>query len=253
VNLQTALSFPFKDTNWIIKLLIGGVLSLASLYPMVMGLLLGESALMRVFTYILFLLLLVAFFAPLGYAFSILKGALQGEPPRLPEWKGWDMLFKDGVKAFVVCLVYGIVIGLVSALVGMVLTRIPLIGAILSLLQIVIGILVLLAGPFIGIALCKLAETGQIVSSFKVLEILKELKDKAPEYISISLILLGIMEIIKISLGLNLYQYMLAARIFWRVSITFPLVGLLTPFVMFWILIVSSRMYGEAYAKKQAS
>lgn len=250
MNLQAALSFPFKDSNWIVKLLIGGVLSLVSLYPMVVGFLMGESTFIRISTYIIFVLLLGVFFAALGYAFSIMKGALQGQAPSLPEWKGWDLLFKDGVQVFVVFLAYGIVVGLIGALVSMVFTRIPIIGAILSLLQIIVGLLVLISGPFIGIALCKLAETGQIVSSFKIPEIIKELKVKVAEYITISLIILGIMEVIKISLGLNFYQYVLAARMFWRVSVSFPLVGLLTPFVMFWILIVSFRMYGEAYKKR---
>lgn len=246
MNIQTALSFPFKDSKWVIKLLIGGALSLVTLMPMALGALYGQSAIVKILNLILLLVLMGVFFAPLGYAFSILKGALEAKTAELPEWKGWDVLFKEGAMVFGVGLAYGIVIYILALLVAILTTQIPVLGSLFSLLRIVIGILTLLVGPFIAIAICKMAETGKISASFKVVDILAELKAKAVEYISISLVLLGIMEIVKISLGMDFYVYMGS----WRGSLNFPMVYLLTPFVMFWILIVSVRMYGQAYAKK---
>ncbi|MBI1871572.1 MAG: DUF4013 domain-containing protein [Chlamydiae bacterium] len=251
MNIQIALSFPFKDSNWILKLLIGGALSFVSLFPMAFGVVGQENAFIRLLTYLLFLVLVGVFFAPLGYAFSILKSALAGEEkPSLPEWKSWETLFKDGLGVFIVGLAYGILIALLSMLVGVLTAKVPVLGAVFSLLQLVIGILILLVSPFIAIALCKVAQTGQVLSAFKFLEILNELKSKASQYISASLILLGVMQIIKISLDLNLFEYMMSARAHLNSTVSFPLVGFLTPFVMFWILIVSFRMYGEIYGKK---
>lgn len=250
MNVQNALSFPFKDSNWLIKLLIGGALTLVTLLPMACALLIGENRVIQVVTYLLFIGLLVAFLGPLGYSFSILKAAQQGDAPTLPEWKDWKSLGLDGLKVFGICLAYGIVVAVLNYLVARIMSNIPVIGPILSLLKIVVGVLFLLAGPFIGIALCKVAQSGKIADGFKVNEILAELKSKAAEYITVSLILIGIMQIIKIALGLDLYSYMIIARMFWRSAVTFPLVGLLTPFVMFWILIVSARMWGEIYGKK---
>lgn len=251
MNIQSTLSFPFKDSNWILKFLIGGVLSLVSLLPMACGYLIGENGFIQVLTYLLFLLLLLAFFAPLGYGYHILKGAQGGQGASLPEWKDWPVLFKDGLLAFGVCFAYGAFVAILSMLVRLLSTRIPIIGSIFSLLQIAIGLLSLLAGPFIAIALCKMAQTGQIMSSFKVFEILGELKSKASEYITVSLILIGIMHVIRTALGLNLYESMMVTRIFTRGPASFPIVGLLTPFVIFWMLIVSFRMYGEIYGSKK--
>lgn len=251
MNIQTALSFPFKDPNWITKLLIGGALSMVSLLPMACTILPGENAFIQIITYLLFLVLMVVFLAPLGYAFNVLKGVQADQAPSvLPEWKDWNLFLMDGLKVFLVCLAYGLVVGMFNVLIGKIMSNIPVIGAVFSLLRIVIGILFLLSGPFIGIALCKMASSGQILASFKVMEILNELKSKAAEYITVSLILMGVMQIIKISLGLDLYAYMALARMFWRTTVNFPLVGLLTPFVMFWILIVTFRMYSEIYVKK---
>lgn len=253
MNIQSTLSFPFKDSNWVTKFLIGGVLSLVSLLPLACGFLIGENGFIKVLTYLLFLLLLVAFLAPLGYAYNILKGAQNAQAPSLPEWKDWPALVKDGVMVFAVCLAYGVVVWVLSWIVSVLSIRIPVIGSIFSLLQIVIGLLSLLAGPFIAVALCKMAQSGQIMSSFKVLEILNELKSKASEYITVSLILIGIMYVIRTSLGLNLYETMMISRIFTRTAMSFPLVGLLTPFVIFWMLIVSFRMYGEIYASNKTA
>ncbi|MBI1884325.1 MAG: DUF4013 domain-containing protein [Chlamydiae bacterium] len=251
MNLQLALSFPFKDSNWVLKLLIGGVLSLIGLLPMAFGILGVESVFFRLLTYVLFFGLFVLFLGPLGYGFSILKSAEEGQSPSLPEWKDWGVIFKNGLMVLGVCLAYGVIIWVLAWLVGILSTRIPVFGSILSLLQIVIGFLTLLIGPVIAIALCKLAQTGQIAASFKFMEVLSELKSKAAEYISVSLILIGIKEVVKTCLGLNLYQYMMAARVFWKpAAMTFPLVAWLTPFALFWILIVSFRMYGEIYGKK---
>lgn len=247
MNIRTALSFPFKDSKWIVKLLIGGGLSFVCLFPMAMGYLMGEGAAVRFMTYLFFLGLLVAFFLPLGYGFQIMKDAQAGRDAALPEWKGWDVLLKDGLMVFAVCFAYLLAVVIVSMLIGLISTKIPVIGAVFSLLQIVVGVLILIAGPYIGIALCKLAETGQIASSFKVMDILNELKSKAAEYITVALILLGITEIMKISLGLNLMQMMLMARYAFRSAVTFPLVGLLAPFVSFWILLIAFRMYGDTY------
>ena len=250
MNIQGDLSFPFKDSNWMIKFLIGGALSLVCLTPLMIGLLFGLGIFTKILTYLLFLVLIVIFFAPMGYFLAILRDAINGQQPTLPEWKNWEVLVKDGALAFAVCLVYGLAIALVNYLVSMLITHVPVLGAIFSLLQIVIGLLILLAGPFFAIALSKLAQSGKIAASFNVLEIFHELKSKAVDYVTVSLILFGIKEIVNISFGVNLFATMIATRIFTNYSGTFPLVSLLMPFAMFWYLVVSFRMYGEIYGKK---
>ena len=78
--------FPFDDPRWKGKFAIGGLLMLIATF------------------------LSVPFFwlsLPVqGYSLQIMRGALKGEPPSLPEWEDWGKLFGDGLKALVVRIVY---------------------------------------------------------------------------------------------------------------------------------------------------
>ncbi|MDP3981319.1 MAG: DUF4013 domain-containing protein [Chlamydiota bacterium] len=251
MNTQEALGFPFKDAKWVIKLLIGGGLSFVVLIcPIVFVQMAVAGTFSKVFSTILFLALLVAYLAPLGYAFQILRDAAQAKEAVLPEWTQWDVLFKDGLMVFAVSLVYGILIGLVSCIISLLTVKVPVLGSIFSLLQVLIGALILIAGPYIAVALAKFSETKNIASAFKFMEILGELKSKCAEYISVSLMVLGVVYVIKVSLGLNLFQHMMQYRSYFMGHASFPLVSLLSPFVMFWLLLVVSRMYGLIYSRK---
>jgi len=78
VELQKVFSYPFKDDEWPLKLLIGIALSLVPI---------------------------VNFFA-IGYAYVIFKTALRREELFLPEWDNWRELFINGFKVFVVAFCY---------------------------------------------------------------------------------------------------------------------------------------------------
>jgi hypothetical protein len=85
--LSDALSFPRRGDDWLPTLLIGGVLSvLASFGP---------------------LLLFVPFFVLQGYLVRVLDRAARDQrlPPSFTEW---GSLVVDGLKAFVVSVVYGL-------------------------------------------------------------------------------------------------------------------------------------------------
>lgn len=251
MNVQETLGFPFKDSKWIIKMLIGGGLSFVALFPMGFLYMAGANVFVKILTTILFLALLVACLAPMGYAFKVLSDSCQGKEAALPDWNKWDVLFKDGLVAFGVSLTYMIVIAIIATLISMLSMKIPVLGSIFSLLQVVVGILILAAGPYLAVALAKYSETRNIISCFKFLEIIGELKSKCSQYLSVSLIVLGVVHVLKISLGFNLFQYMVISRTYWMGHSSFPLVALLSPFVFFWLILVISRMYGLIYSQKQ--
>jgi hypothetical protein len=94
--LGDALSFPRQSDDWLPTLLIGGVLS-------VLG------------------FLIVPIFIVQGYFVRILRAAVEGEETT-PSFTDWGDLIVDGVKLFVVNLVYGLILliplGIVVAITG---------------------------------------------------------------------------------------------------------------------------------------
>jgi hypothetical protein len=75
--------FPFTGERWQRKVLIGGALALGGI--------------------LIFPLLPVT-----GYGMRVMRQTIRGEPPTLPEWKGWSKLFTDGICMWVVWLVYAL-------------------------------------------------------------------------------------------------------------------------------------------------
>lgn len=76
------LGFPFKDARWQNKMLIGGLLALASFALFPLMLFLG------------------------GYGLRIMRHTIREGQPALPEWDNWGDLLLDGLRAAVVYFVY---------------------------------------------------------------------------------------------------------------------------------------------------
>ena len=78
---EEAITFAFKDRNWILKILIGGILGLIPIVNMI------------------FLI---------GYALVILRDSVDNKPPALPEWSGWAGFAKEGALGFLILIAYGL-------------------------------------------------------------------------------------------------------------------------------------------------
>ena len=74
VDIKKALTYPFSDEKWIVKLIIGGLISLVP----------------------------VLNFLSFGYIMRILKETSEGKEPKLPEWGDWENLFKEGAFGFLI-------------------------------------------------------------------------------------------------------------------------------------------------------
>jgi hypothetical protein len=75
--------FPFDDERWVGKTAVG----------IAMG----------VLGFLIFPLLFLT-----GFGLRVMRRVIQGEPPALPDWDDWGGLLTDGVRAWVVGLVYGL-------------------------------------------------------------------------------------------------------------------------------------------------
>ncbi|MCS7285548.1 MAG: DUF4013 domain-containing protein [Anaerolineae bacterium] len=94
MDIGKAFSYVFEDKNWLVKLLIGGVL----------------------------LLIPIVNFISIGYALRTLRNVAEGEEKPLPEWDNWGDYFTKGLMVFLATLLYllpfYILLGIGGALVG---------------------------------------------------------------------------------------------------------------------------------------
>ena len=98
MDIGRAFSAIFEDQDWIKKVLMGG----------------------------LFFLLIVTIPASIGYALRWVRGIVEGDDRRLPEWDNFGELWIQGLVA--ICILF------LWALPGALLSRIPCAGAVLGIL-----------------------------------------------------------------------------------------------------------------------
>lgn len=93
LDLDTALRFAFRDPKWVQKTLVGGFLYLT----------------------------IIGFVPVLGWALEIQRRAMRGENEPLPEWDDFGKYIMDGLKLWLVQMVWGfpmLVFGLAYAAVA---------------------------------------------------------------------------------------------------------------------------------------
>ena len=88
LDIKEAMTYPLKDENWIVKVLIGTLLGIIPI---------------------------VNFFS-MGYAYQLFKKAVNKEALTLPEWDNWGDLFLKGFMIFLISVVYLIIPGIILAI-----------------------------------------------------------------------------------------------------------------------------------------
>jgi hypothetical protein len=109
MDIGKAFAFVFEDENWIIKILLAAAILLLGI----------------VFSWVFLIPLIVALVLLGGYSVEITRRVIKGNPELLPEWEDWGSLFSDGIKVWIIGIVYalpaivvGICFGLVAGLVS---------------------------------------------------------------------------------------------------------------------------------------
>lgn len=102
--LEDALKFPMSDDDWVVTVLVGGVL-IAVYYFFAF-----ITAIFFPLIIVTFVFLLVPIFLIQGFLVGVIREVLAGED--LPEWSdaGWQQLLGDGVKLALVGFAYSAVL-----------------------------------------------------------------------------------------------------------------------------------------------
>jgi hypothetical protein len=101
MDIGKAFTFVFDDKDWIVKILIAAGITLAGI--------------------VLFWLIIPPFLAALllgGYGVEITRRVIRGDSEVLPAWEDWGAFFTDGLKVFVIGIVYALPIIAVSMCLG---------------------------------------------------------------------------------------------------------------------------------------
>ena len=214
MDIGKAFSFVFDDENWIVKVLIGGVLSLIPLVGQVLM---------------------------YGYGLELMKNVIQGRSRPLPEWDDWGGKLVKGIMYFVIGFVYALPIiilatcfgGLMGALGAAEAERATnVVGSLGGIcfggFAFLYGILMTLALPP---AIGRYLETGDLGAAFHFGEVFALVRDNIGAWI-IVLVLTWLAGLIA-SLGLILC-----------------FVGVL--FTAFWANLVMMYLWGDVYRQASA-
>lgn len=194
VNFEGVFKFPFKDKNWVIKILIGG----------------GLCFIASMFSFLL--VPIIISFPVMAYLLKILEGAKSNQEPVLPEWTDWAGLFKEGFMAFVVMFCYYFVVGIVL----MILASIPIVGCLVYPLGIIAACVL---GPAVAIALCLYLERKTLAAAFDFKTIIEKFKANVTDYLIISIVMGALVLVAGITLFLAPFIW------FYLAIVTFRLYG----------------------------
>lgn len=132
-DLRLLLGWPFKDREWLVKMLMGSVITIIPILN----------------------------FLSFGYFIRCINYGWRGRR-NLPYWADWPELFKDGLIAFIIALAYLVL----PLLLGAVIVTIPGIGIVLA------SIIIFIMGLIIPMAIANYALHRNIRDAFRFGEIL---------------------------------------------------------------------------------
>jgi hypothetical protein len=243
-SIADTLVFPFRAEHASNRLLVGvGLLFLSIFVPIVPAL------------------------AVYGYLLQIMHDVIQGQPAHLPEWKDWGKLILDGLKAFLVGLVYLLPAALVfsvgfgfycgSTLVMLALSNgstssaagdnamagVILVSMVVFFLSFSIGTVLSLLGALpLPTAVASLSEKDSLGSALALGRVYRLIKANPGGYIVAWLLLAGMWAFMYWGLAVAYYTLIFACLIPFFVM---P--------IAYYTLLVAAALFGQAYRESVAS
>lgn len=224
MDVGSAFSYMFDDSDWIKKLALGGLLVLIGIFTS------------------LILVGILLFIPILGYMLETLKTIRDNPPepsPPLPEWSDLGGMFSTGLKVIVIQLVYSLPIFIImcpmmAVMIGassldldpdVVATVSSLSSLCMAGVMPVIGILV---SALIPAALIRFARDENLRSAFEFRELFRFISDNLGDYVIVFLL------------------SMVAGTV---AGFGFIFCGIGIAFTHFWAILVTAHLYGQL-AKK---
>ncbi|VUT27897.1 MAG: hypothetical protein SYNGOMJ08_00452 [Candidatus Syntrophoarchaeum sp. GoM_oil] len=211
MDIESAIKFPINDENWIKKIVIGGILSLIPIVNLLVS----------------------------GFYLKTMEKAIN-RSAGMPEWEGWCELFVKGLIGAIIAFIYLLIPTIVIAVMcgGAFLSAGAMggEGAILAMFAAMFGglaiggILAIIFGFFIPMALAMYVSSNSIGSAFKIGELLSRIKSVLGDYLITYVVVIVLMIVLSVISAIPILGWIIAI------------------FGGFYIGVVASKMFGEAYA-----
>jgi hypothetical protein len=241
--LKRLLRFPFQEAQWQGKFVIGSALGLAgSVIPIIP----------TIFVW--------------GYCLRVMRQAIAGQAPALPQWDEWSDLFRDGLSAFAIGLVYFLP-ALLVWLVGMglyfagsfylpfaaatggdeveIITQFMLItfgSMAVMFLAMALGTLLMILGAIaLPMATAHFVAEGRLGAAFRVRQWWRILKADRLGYFAAWVVVAGIFAV--------LYAAMM---VLYSTMILCVLIPILAAPISFYLFLVGAAVFGETYRDSAA-
>ncbi len=215
MDIVENIKYPTTDSEWIKKVLIGGIL----------------------------LLIPILNFVCTGYYLKVIKGSIEGRN-NMPEWDDWGDLFIKGISVLIISLAYSIIPIILISIIILIVSSSGLLfaGIFESASMGVVTLLFILIGSLIGfitlfivnlmfpMSLAMFANEWSFGDAFKIREIISRIKSVFVEYV-IAIIVI----------------YILLLLVF--IVAWIPFIGWAA---LFYVMVVSGKIYGKAFANSTA-
>ena len=221
MDIGSAFTYMFDDSEWIKKLAIGGALVMVG--SLLSSVLVGILVLLPV----------------LGYIIVTLRNVRDGAPTPLPEWTDFGGLFKTGLMVFLISLVYSIPLLLIfccifGAIQAMAYMGDPdasqIMGVVVMCSYCLVFVIMLLVNIVMPAAIIRYAQYDTFASAFQFGELMTFIKTNIGDYIIV--ILLSIVAGMVANFGFILCC-----------------IGLF--FTAFWAALVNANLFGQLARKAQ--
>ena len=177
MDVGKSFGYVFDDDQWITKILIAAAI-------LALGLL---------FSWMLLIPLILAGLLLGGYGVKITRRVINGATPVLPEWDNWGDLLIDGVKAWVIGLIYAlpmIIIGLCLSLpIGIAAEEAEgvasVFGAFMSCFNFLWGIVM---GLLLPAAIALFVAKGEVSAAFRFGDVFNLVRDNFGTYVIVLVI-----------------------------------------------------------------
>ncbi|RME85173.1 MAG: DUF4013 domain-containing protein [Caldilineae bacterium] len=211
MDIGRSVSFVFEDETWIEKVVIGGLIGVATL--LLSWTIIGAIAGAALIT---------------GYALELLRNVRRDKPQPLPEWDNWGDKIVEGLRVMVAGLIWALPLLIVGIPVFIVLALsgdsnfAAVLGLCFSCLSALYGIFLALVSPGIYI---RLAETQRLSAALRFSEIVNFTRE------NLSDVIIAVIVVLAVSLVASIVGFVLC------------LVGIF--FTSFWTTLVQSHLYAQ--------